>query len=163
MEFLKKLDKMLNPFPKNQHPQQTTYTPGYIEYERSDEYYAEMERIESMWSVLSNLKAFNGDQAQQFEKVCLNNINLFMDMIQFNNAHGIENPKRCPAFVRLCMLYEKQQRYEEGIEYCATAIRAGAYNDNSNGKMYGRLARLIRKYNKPVDPSIHMLINKGEN
>ena len=132
----------------------STYKPNPI----ADTYFKHMEQINVMWSVLSNLKTFTGEQAQQLESLCIQNISEYKQYVQYYD--GIEPPHHAPAFVRLAMLYEKQQEYEKGINVCVDAIRSGAYEDNSKGKMYGRLARLINKSGITVDQNI-LKLTKG--
>ena len=123
----------------------------------SDKYYKGLDRIETMWSVIQNLKMFTGDQADQLEMECKKNINSFHYMIEYDKKMGAQTPKHAPCFVRLAMLYEKQERYEEAINICVMAIQAGAWDDHSKGKIYGRLARLIRKSGIQVSPDIMRL------
>ena len=90
-----------------------------------------MENIQAMWSVMYNLKITTGEKAEQFENACYENIEDLKTMIAAKKAANfpIDIPPQVPAFVRLAMLYEKQQRYEEA----------------NKGTMYGRLARLVKK------------------
>lgn len=131
--------------------------PVYVRNPYADSYYNNMEQIEVMWSVIQNLRAFNGDQAYQLEALCRQNITEYLKLSQFDKNHDIEPPHHAPCCVRLAMLYEKQGRYEEGINLCADSIKAGAYADGSKGQMYGRLARLIRKSGLNVSDDIKML------
>ena len=111
----------------------------------SDLYFKQMESINVHWAVISNLRAYFTDEARDLELLCLQNIQLYRGLCQNWNAQGMEQPHHAPAYVRLSMLYEKQKRFEDAIEICRQAIDDGAYEDGSKGKMYGRLARLIRK------------------
>ena len=112
-----------------------------------DKYYTGMENIQAMWSVMYNLKITTGEKAEQFENACYENIEDLKTMIAAKKAANfpIDIPPQIPAFVRLAMLYEKQQRYEEAINICVTAIKCGATHDGNKGTMYGRLARLVKK------------------
>lgn len=130
----------------------------------SSTYFKGLEEIESMWSVLHNLKTFEGDQADIFEMKCKQNISDLHAMLKANANYGFDSsvPPRVPAYVRLSMLYEKQGRYEEAIKICVEAIKAGATTDGNKGKMYGRLARLIRKSGLTVDEETLQLSMKSE-
>lgn len=126
----------------------------------TDQYYEDMRKLESAWSVLQNLKLFSGEQADSFEKLCLDNIALYKTMMEWDNQNATrhyEPAKHIPAYVRLSMLYEKQEKYKEAIDICVEAIQIGAYDDHSKGKMYGRLARLIRKSGMDISPDIKKL------
>ena len=122
----------------------------------SDIYFADMEKIEAAWSVLNNLRIYQGEQVKQFEELCRRNIEDYKKMnaydLDINPDYPI--PHHAPAYVRLTMLYEKQKKYKEAIDICVEAIKNGAYNDHSKGKMYGRLARLIRKSGIEVNADI---------
>lgn len=142
---------------KKQEP--PTYNPSQKQYPIADTYFKHMEEIEVMWSVIQNLKMFTSEQAQKLESACINNIEEYK--LYVSQYDGIEPPHHAPAFVRLAMLYEKQQEYEKGINVCVDAIRSGAYEDNSKGKMYGRLARLINKSGITVDQNILKLTKGG--
>lgn len=122
----------------------------------SDDYFKDMEKIESAWSVLQNLKVFYGEQADSFETLCRKNAQDYHRMTEYDKSidPNCVIPKHAPAFVRLAMLYEKREDYEQAITVCVEAIQCGAYDDGSKGKMYGRLARLIRKSGIDVNPEI---------
>ena len=148
---------MIGKNPKTQTTQQPPAQKDYSNvefYPHGKEYFQKVDQIEAMWSVIQNLKAFSGDQADQLETACLDLIEMYKDMVDFEGKQGIASPNNCPGYVRLAMLYEKQGRYDEGVKLCAEAIQAGAYADNSNGKMYGRLARLIKKSGMQYDDDI---------
>ena len=120
----------------------------------SDKYFADMERIETMWSVIQNLKLYTGNEAAQFASLCRQNMTIFNLMVEYDLKNDYPAPKHAPCYVRLAMLYEKQENYKEAIDICIKAIKIGAYDDHSKGKMYGRLARLIRKSGIEVSPEI---------
>lgn len=128
-----------------------------------DKYYKGLEEIESMWSVMYNLKIVNGEQANIFEAKCRDNITDLYQMLDANRKYSYDStmPPHVPAYVRLAMLYEKQERYGEAIDICVEAIKAGAFNDGNKGKMYGRLARLIRKSGITVDDEVLALSMKS--
>lgn len=115
-----------------------------------NKYFSGMDEIEAMWSVLYNLKIVSGEKADLFEQKCLQNISDFQHMPSANT----QPTREVPAYTRLAMLYEKQERYDEAMAVCADAIRRGIVYDGSKGQMYGRLARLIRKSGKQVDDDI---------
>ena len=137
----------------------------YMEYNNDiqaiiKKYYTGVENIEAMWSVMHNLKITNGEKADLFEKACYENIDDLKALIDAEESINYPNdiPPHVPAFVRLAMLYEKQERYEEAINICGAAIKCGAVNDGSKGKMYGRLARLIKKSGISPSPEITSLL-----
>ena len=129
-----------------------------------DKYYKGMEEIESMWSIMYNLKIINGEQADIFEQKCKDNISDLYKMLDANRKYGFDStmPTRVPSYIRLSMLYEKQERYIDAINICVESIKAGAINDGNKGKMYGRLARLIRKSGIQVSDDILALSLRTE-
>lgn len=156
---------------KNKPITQNYHTPQKPFAERSDvngipspifdsreaaRYYSEMEQIEALWSVIYNLKMYNSQKANEFEDLCNNNLLSLQAMLDEEQRRGFgrQTPPLVPAYKRLAMLYEKQENYKEAIGVCVEAIEAGAYNDGSAGKMYGRLARLIRKSGIEVNADV---------
>ena len=136
---------------------------SYKEMEKANaKYYNGLDKIESMWSVMYNLKSYEGSNADKFETICYESIKYLGIMInaQKNANYGNSIPLHVPAYVRLAMLYEKREDYEKAINICADAIRAGFINDGNKGKMYGRLARLIHKSGINVDSNISKLIEE---
>ena len=127
-----------------------------------NKYYSGLEKIESMWSVMYNLGISSGEKADIFEQKCYENLKDLKEMLAVCQRYGYSDtmPPHVPAYVRLAMLYEKQQDYEKAIDICVQAIRAGAVNDGNKGKMYGRLARLVKKSGTNVDNEILFLMNK---
>lgn len=145
--FYRDREKIIDDFNKRR-PYQNPYT---------DQYYRKSEQLESMWSVLQNLKIYEGPQAESFESLCKECITLFLNMTEADRSRGYSPPKHAACYVRLAMLYEKQGRYQEAINTCTDAIRSGAWDDHSKGKMYGRLARMIRKSGINVGDDIKKL------
>lgn len=98
-------------------------------------YYDGVQKIEAMWSVLYNLKKYSGDPADALEAACYKNIEDLEKMLTASRSAGFsdERPAEVAAYIRLCMLYEKQERYADAVRICAEAIRAGAYYDKSSG------------------------------
>jgi len=136
-----------------------TLKPTYKPNPYADEYYTNMQQVEVMWSVLQNLKAFHTPQAYQLEQACKKNIEEYKLFVA-NDQH--EQPRKAYAFIRLAMLYEKQERWSDGIKVCVDAIQSGAYEDGSNGKMYGRLARFIKKSGMEVSEDILKLTKEPQ-
>lgn len=123
-----------------------------------ERYFDAIPEIEAAWSVLYNLKSYTGPQADAFEQKCLANIQDFMS----TPAAWRQGVREVPAYTRLAMLYEKQERYDEAIDICSAAIRNGITIDGSKGQMYGRLARMIRKSGKTVSDDIIKLSQGGQ-
>ena len=135
-----------------------TLDPAYIEYTNaSSVYYNGMEEIESMWSVITNLGIYNTNESDILINKCIKNIEDLATMLKCAKSIEYDSsyPPHVPAYVRLAMLYEKREDYKSGIDICVEAIRHGAINDGSKGKMYGRLARLIKK--SGIEPTEEMI------
>ena len=131
--------------------------PKVIRYSKI--YYDNLEKLEERYSVLYNLGLIDGDEVNGFINLCKQNI---LDFNRFKEAckpYNEEMPPSVPAYKRLAMIYEKQGKYREAIEICATAINNGVVSDGTKGRMRGRLARLIRKYDGDLPDSILKLID----
>lgn len=128
----------------------------------SEKYFSGVEQIESMWSVMYNLGITSGTEADSFVEKCHANLLDLQNMLEVNRKYGYDDtiPPHVPAYVRLAMLYERQQDYEKAIDVCVEAIHVGAVNDGNKGKMYGRLARLIKKSGITVDDEVFHLAQK---
>lgn len=150
-------------FKKKEPIQWKTIPKDLYDAERKavDRYYKGMDEVEKRWSVLYNLGNFNGQRAKEFEILCHNNLKDYHAMVEAQKACGKEpsTPIRVPAYVRLAMLFEKQEDYENAILMCVTAIKCGATLDGGKTQMQGRLARLIKKHGGRVDSSIMKLLD----
>ena len=104
----------------------------------SDKYYALMAKIERNWSVLYNSKNYTGRLAASFEKDCLDDIAFYKKMYEIDLKYGESSPQNVPAFRRLAMLYEKQERFEESVAVCKEALLYGM-DERS------RMLRMIKK------------------
>ena len=135
-----------------------TLKSSYTDYTNASAvYYNGMEEIESMWSVITNLGIYNTNESDILINKCIKNIEDLATMLKCAKSIEYDSsyPPHVPAYVRLAMLYEKREDYKSGIDICVEAIRHGAINDGSKGKMYGRLARLIKK--SGIEPTEEMI------
>lgn len=111
----------------------------------SKKYYNGLQKIESQWSALYNLKCFSGPKANKFITLCEDNIQTFFILQHIEKKYGEDSPPSVPAFKRLAMIYEKQKDFASAIKVCMDAIKCGSTVDGSKGGMQGRLARLVKK------------------
>lgn len=166
MGFIKWLLNAQKEWEQNQKKQNTTvfYTdstpwayddPKVIRYSKI--YYNNLEKLEERYSVLYNLGLIEGVEVDEFIKLCEQNIVDFNRYKEACRPYKEEMPYSVPAYKRLAMIYEKQGRYKEAIEICAKAINNGIVDDGTKGRMRGRLARLIRKYDGFVEVSDSIL------
>lgn len=117
----------------------------------SDNYYYLLQLIQREWSVLYNLKNYNGKQAKEFEKMCLNDITYYKEMRIIDLKYNQKTPLNVPAFTRLAMLYEKQGEYEKAVFICKEACILGI-DERS------RLVRMIKKVGRTPTPEETALI-----
>ena len=106
--------------------------------EAADNYFYLLSLIQREWSVLYNLKDYNGNQATEFEKMCLKDIVYYKEMRKIDLKYNEKTPLNVPAFTRLAMLYEKQGEYEKAVLICKEACYLGI-DERS------RLIRMIKK------------------
>lgn len=104
----------------------------------SDKYYKLLAKIQRNWSVLYNSKNYTGRSAAAFEQDCLNGIAYFKKMHEIDLKYGETSPQNIPAFCRLAMLYEKQERFEKSVTVCKEALIYGM-DERS------RMLRMIKK------------------
>lgn len=139
----------------------SSYWNDKIFLEKQSLYYKNLEKIENQWSVLYNLKAYDGELASKYINLCKRNIAQFKDM----NTHGMhfndyQTPIVVPAYKRLSMIYEKQGKYEDSAKICIDAIMNGITQDGSKAGMKGRAARMFKKAKiTPDDSTMNLLLD----
>ena len=119
----------------------------------ADNYYYLLHLIQREWSVLYNLKDFNGKKANEFEKMCLNGICYYIEMRKIDLKYNEKTPVNVPAFTRLAMLYEKQGEYEKAVDICKEACALGI-DERS------RLVRMLKKAGRTPTAEEAALIEK---
>ncbi len=128
----------------------------FAQYEKEVEYasaayFALLQKIQKDWSVLYNTEHYFGMRANDFEKACLRGIDYYKRMREVDQKYGQSTPVNVPAFTRLAMLYEKQEKYEESVLVCKEAISLGI-DERS------RMLRMIKKAGRtPTTEEISML------
>ena len=118
-------------------------TENTIDYERQfrpifNQYYEGAKRLKEEWSVLYNAKTYMGEYAEQFEENCLQNIADYKALYDFEQRHKKEHMTSAEGYKRIVMLYEKQGKMKDAIEYCTEACALGL-NEQA------RLERLLKK------------------
>lgn len=139
-------------------PSSKAYTDTYFQ-KLQTAYYAELEELERKYSIIYNQNIYTGPKVQEFLNLCYSNKAKYEALIPYWQKYNLGVPKNAPAYKRIAMIYEKQEAYGNAVQICAEAIRIGAINDGTKGKMHGRLARLIKKCNHDVDPEIKKLLD----
>lgn len=128
----------------------------FAQYEKevehvSDTYFNLLQKIQKDWSVLYNTNNYHGMRANAFEKACLQGIDYYKRMCEIDQKYGQSTPVNVPAFTRLAMLYEKQEKYEESVLVCKEAISLGI-DERS------RMIRMIKKSGRtPTTEEMKML------
>lgn len=121
----------------------------------SDEYYNMLNLIKEKWSVLYNSKNYDGTDSIEFEKLCIETIDLYKKMSSIDKKFGKKSPENVPAFKRLAMLYEKRKDYEKAVSVCVEALENNAWGDG----MALRLEKMVKKANRPVNEYEKALID----
>lgn len=117
-------------------------------------YYAKLQEIQNDWSVLYNLKVYTGHIADNLEQKCLANIEDYKEMRRIDKKYRQKTALNIPAFQRLAMLYEKQERFEEAVEVCKQACALGMDER-------GRMARMIKKAGRTPTTKEQNILNKA--
>ena len=127
---------------------------------KQKEYYDTSEKVESQWSVLYNLKAYTGPNADKYIELCRLNIQQFLEMDQLGKKFkDYETPISVRAYKRLSMIYEKQGNYENAFEICIEAIKNGIEYDGTKSGFNGRAARMIKKSGiTPDEETVNILM-----
>ncbi|MDD6476928.1 MAG: hypothetical protein PUF69_04240 [Eubacteriales bacterium] len=106
-----------------------------------DKYYKNMEKIQTNASILYNLGVIDGEKMDDLIQLCYQNIDEFKQACTQWRRYGESCPPSAPAFERLAIIYERQEKYEEAIKICVEAIKAGLAEDDYKK----RIARLLKK------------------
>lgn len=106
-----------------------------------DKYYKNMEKIQTNASILYNLGVIDGEKMDDLIQLCYQNIDEFKQSCTQWRRYGESFPPSAPAFERLAIIYERQEKYEEAIKICVQAIKAGLAEDDYKK----RIARLLKK------------------
>lgn len=120
----------------------------------SDRYYKQMQEIQNDWSVMYNTGAYTGILAINFEKKCIANIADYVTMRKIDIKYGQKTATNIPAFKRLAMLYEKQERFNDAVEVCKQAYALGMDER-------GRMARMIKKAGRTPSMEEEEILNKA--
>lgn len=110
-----------------------------------DQHFKNVEEIGVKYSVLNNSRVYFGRRMDELIALCKRDIELAPIIKQYYNEMFVDN--RLPtyeSYKRLAIIYEKRREYAEAAQVCASAIMLGFDDDGTTGKMYGRLARLLR-------------------
>ncbi|MFQ9176559.1 MAG: hypothetical protein ACLS6Q_01340 [Christensenellaceae bacterium] len=81
------------------------------------------------------------DAIEKTKEYCLKDINQYSRYAKILHEDG---KVQCPAFKRLCIIYEKEENYAAAIEICKKAIKYELH-DGTKADFSGRLERLLRK------------------
>ena len=109
------------------------------------DHYKNLETIESQYIVLYNLNSFFSPQMDNLIKFCWDDINLAEHFIYLHKKYNQQIPTDYGTFKRLAIIYDKRKEYEEAIKVCVRSKKQGFIEDGTSGKMYGRLARMIKR------------------
>lgn len=109
------------------------------------------ESIKIKYSIAINQPTIFNKHAEECEKLCLEDIQIAPIYKQYLDEASSEEKKfygMYPSFSILAKLYEKENKLDKAMVICVSAIKLGFLIDQSDGGVQGRLARLIKKYNK---------------
>lgn len=121
-----------------------------------------MEAIESDWSVMYNLKDYEGERASIFIQNCKNNIEAFKIWKKISEKYKQDSPPCVPAYKRLAMIYEKQGLYENAAAVCVEALTMNATVDDTKAGMKGRLTRMIKKAGRQPSQQEFLLLEPAK-
>ncbi len=124
------------------------------------QHFNNLEIIKAQYSVLYNLDRFHSPEMDNLISLCIQDISLAKRLGDYWKYAWKELPQY-ETFKRLAIIYEKRGEYALAIEVCVSAIQLGYIKDGSDGQMYGRLAKLLRKSGiKPTQKIEKLLAEK---
>jgi len=122
----------------------------------SRRYYAGLEKLQSDWSVLYNLKDYVGERAKRYETDCKTNIKAYHQMAEIDRQYGENSALSVPAYKRLAMLYEKQGNYEKSVSVCKETLSHKINTDDARS----RLIRMVKKSGRTLTNDEIQLIDQ---
>lgn len=145
-------------FDSNDWKERELQTEVFNKYQKeldpiAKKYYKQLqEEIKPGWSQLFKSKEYTGTLANNYEKLCIENIKLYLQMVKIEKKYNDYTSKRVLAYERLVMLYEKQKKYDKAIDVCNEAIK----NDASIETMKAKRNSLLNKTNKNTSNSVNI-------
>lgn len=126
-----------------------------------DRHFYLMNEINQIYSIAINQPTIKNQYTEKCKKLCKEDIALSKDYIEYlkkyYSSYDDEDESfigSYPSFSTLAKIYEKEQNYQKGIIVCISALKIGYKLDTSKGGIQGRLARLIKKYNKQTGDNV---------
>lgn len=132
----------------------TAYNNLYKKYEKKlTQHFRLLEEIESLYSVAINQKCIDNKYTDKCLKLCMQDFLLAPDLATYWEKESILQKSEFilphySSFEKSAKLLEKLEKYNLAINVCSWALKLGYTRDGSQGGLKGRLARLLKKYNK---------------
>lgn len=109
--------------------------------------------IEEQYSIAVNQDCIDNRYTDKCLKLCIRDISLASNLYKFweresKIMHTTFELPHYSSFEKSAKLLEKLNQYEYAINICIYALKLGFTKDGSKGGLKGRLARLLKKYNK---------------
>lgn len=98
------------------------------------------QKIKDEWSIIYNSKTYIGGRADHFEQQCLQNIDDYKIVHAIEKKYHKDHMTSVEGYKRLCMLYEKQKRYDKAVAVCKDALKLSKFPD-----MQSRLEKISKK------------------
>lgn len=125
------------------------------------QHFDNLETIKAQYSVLYNLDRFHSPEMDNLILLCIQDISLAERLGNYWKYAWKELPQY-ETFKRLAIIYEKRKEYPLAIDVCVSAIHLGYIKDGSDGQMYGRLAKLLRKSGIKPSSKIEKLLAENK-
>lgn len=121
-----------------------------------DKHFELLHAAETKYSIAINQEDIFNEYTTECKKICLEDIELATQYKEYLNKtsllSGEENEEpfygAYPTYTIFAKLCEKQGLIRDAILMCVKAIQIGFVVESNKSTIEGRLARLIKKYNK---------------
>lgn len=116
--------------------------PYGLEFEKvMDNYFETSDQIESMASVLHNLKIKDGPRMDELISLCYKHISEWKDAKAMWMKYDLPLPAVCNGYKRLAIIYDQQKKYDECLHICMEAVDEGLFKRNFSA----RIAKMLKK------------------
>lgn len=118
-----------------------------------------LNHIREKYSVINNVGSFSDDEGDSLIESCVKAMEIesnIREKRQYYENCIFDMSEPCKT---LAMIYEKRGEFQRAATICVYAIENGYTKDGTKGGMRGRLSRMIKKGNLPLNDNLKVILN----
>lgn len=113
----------------------------------ADRYFPQLLKIKNDWSEIYQSKNYFSSQADEFERFCKANLQLFLKLNEIDKTYNQSAISNVPAIDKLSLLYFRRKDYESCIDICNLGLSIGVNQDALRSRLIRSLKALKREPN----------------